>query len=115
MLQRIGRYEILERIAAGGQGTVYRGRDTVLDRVVAAKPSISRLPTIKLFSWEPCSGVDISIRWRGHERRHIREYSLDCIGCVPSILTTLVKAYYCYLIFPSHGDCESNDTVLFVH
>ena len=37
MLQRIGRYEILERIAAGGQDTVYRARDTVLDRVVAVK------------------------------------------------------------------------------
>jgi serine/threonine-protein kinase len=37
MLQRIGRYEILERIAAGGQGTVYRARDTVLDRVVEVK------------------------------------------------------------------------------
>jgi len=39
MLQRkrIGRYEILERIAAGGQGTVYRVRDTVLDRVEAIK------------------------------------------------------------------------------
>ena len=37
MLQRIGRYEILDRIAAGGQSTVYRARDTVLDRVVAVK------------------------------------------------------------------------------
>ena len=37
MLQRIGRYELIERIATGGQGTVYRARDTVLDRVVAVK------------------------------------------------------------------------------
>ena len=37
MLQSIGKYEILERIAAGGQGTVYRARYTVLDRVVAVK------------------------------------------------------------------------------
>jgi len=37
MLQRIGRYEILERIATGGQGTVYRARDTVLARIVAVQ------------------------------------------------------------------------------
>ena len=37
MLQRIGRYELIERIATGGQGTVYPARDTVLDRIVAVK------------------------------------------------------------------------------
>jgi serine/threonine protein kinase len=37
MLEHLGRHEILETIAAGGQGTVYRARDTVLDHVVAVK------------------------------------------------------------------------------
>ena len=37
MQQRLGRYELLERIASGGQGTVWRARDTMLDRVVAIK------------------------------------------------------------------------------
>jgi len=37
MIEQIGRYEILDRVAAGGQGTVYRARDTVLDRIVAVK------------------------------------------------------------------------------
>ena len=37
MLQRIGRYEILERIGQDEQGTVYRARDTDLDRIVATK------------------------------------------------------------------------------
>ncbi len=34
---RIGRYEVVEFIARGGMGVLYRGRDTVLDREVAIK------------------------------------------------------------------------------
>ena len=37
MLQRIGKYEILGQIGRGGRGTVYRARDTGLDRIVAIK------------------------------------------------------------------------------
>ena len=37
MQQRLGKYELLERIGPGGQGTVYRARDADLDRVVAIK------------------------------------------------------------------------------
>ena len=37
MQQRIGRYELRERIGAGGQATVYLGEDTLLHRQVAVK------------------------------------------------------------------------------
>ena len=37
MQQRLGKYELLERIGQGGQGTIYRARDTDLDRIVAIK------------------------------------------------------------------------------
>jgi len=39
---RLGSYEILSRIGAGGMGEVYRARDTRLDRFVAIKVSATR-------------------------------------------------------------------------
>jgi serine/threonine protein kinase len=35
--RRLGPYEILSAIGAGGMGEVYRARDTRLDRIVAIK------------------------------------------------------------------------------
>src|SRR3974390_1816224 len=35
--QRLGPYEVLSAIGAGGMGEVYRARDTRLDRIVAMK------------------------------------------------------------------------------
>ena len=39
--RRVGRYELLERVGEGSLGVLYRGRDTVLDREVAAKVMLS--------------------------------------------------------------------------
>jgi serine/threonine-protein kinase len=40
-LQRVGKYELLSKIGKGGMGVVYRGRDTVLNRMVAVKMLVS--------------------------------------------------------------------------
>ena len=39
---RLGPYEILAAIGAGGMGEVYRARDTKLNRDVAIKPALER-------------------------------------------------------------------------
>ena len=36
-LEKIGRYQVLERVGKGGMGVLYRGFDPVLDREVAIK------------------------------------------------------------------------------
>src|SRR6476619_7265799 len=36
-MQKLGNYEVIEDLATGSMGVIYRGRDTLLDREVALK------------------------------------------------------------------------------
>jgi serine/threonine protein kinase len=51
MLQRIGKFEILGQIGRGGQGTVYRARDTGLDRIVAITVTAAPVGLLSLVIW----------------------------------------------------------------
>jgi tetratricopeptide (TPR) repeat protein len=47
--RRLGRYEILERVGAGGMGTVFRARQIPMDRIVALKVIASSLAKDKRY------------------------------------------------------------------
>ena len=51
MLQRIGKFEILGQIGREGQGTVYRARDTGLDRIVAITVTAGPAGLLALAIW----------------------------------------------------------------
>ena len=58
---KLGPYEIVEPLGAGGMGEVYRGRDTRLERTVAIKilPAHLSNDPVRKQRWRPdcrCSG-----------------------------------------------------------
>ncbi len=67
--QRLGPYEVLGRIGAGGMGEVYRARDTRLDRTLAlkvlrserlAKRCLAKSPDQR---WDTAHDVADELRW----------------------------------------------------
>ena len=57
MLERLGKYEILETVAAGGQGTVYRARDGESGDVVAIRPKPAFRPIFEVATTRAGSGI----------------------------------------------------------
>src|SRR5499427_7915976 len=49
MAERIGKYEVIERIGRGAMGLIYKARDPVLERAVALKvlPSLEVTPELR--------------------------------------------------------------------
>ena len=51
MLQQIGKFKILGQIGREGPGTVYRARDTGLDRIVAITVTAGPVGLLALVIW----------------------------------------------------------------
>src|SRR5437763_3279664 len=66
-----GRYRLLERIAVGGQGEVWRAVDTALDREVA----------VKVLHGEHAGSAEFRNRFR-REARHAAALSHPCVAQV---------------------------------
>jgi len=52
MMEKLGRYEVVEELGQGAMGTVYKARDPLLDRVVAIKTISLNLPADEAAEYE---------------------------------------------------------------